>query len=618
MTNTSHLLRELCTAVGERNSCYASSRILDSDSMQHVWALRKAGLGLLMSRRSYSRAIGFLEDVAVSPHVLAPFMKRFLDYLATKGKQAGVYGHVGAGCIHVRPFINLRKQDDLRLMEQMMLDISDLLLEYGGTLSGEHGDGLVRSWLNEKMFGPRLYQAFCELKHAFDPEGRMNPGKVVHAPPLLQDLRISPDTIQTELDTQFDFTRDGGFELAVDMCNGNGSCRKREGLMCPSYQAYGDEMHSTRARAQALRGIVNQRMPMEDFHSDELHEILDWCLECKGCKTQCPSQVDMAKIKAEFLYHYHEAKGASLRSKLFAYIPQLSAVASRVPRLANLLARSPLQRSLLGAIGVATERSLPPFATQRFSTWLKRHAKQEPSSQQVVLFNDTYTEFNHPEIGIAAYEILSALGYQVIVPPWTCCGRPMISKGFLPQAKQRAQSVVDVLYRYAKLGIPIIGLEPSCILTVKDDYRDLLSGNQRQHVVDNTLTLDQFLEKEIDAGNFRLSLTKKVAPVLLHGHCHQKSLVGMQSTLNVLRTLPGITVEEIPSGCCGLAGSFGYEEEHYDMSMVIAEQVLAPRIRKSPEHTLVVANGMSCRSQIMHSTGREAMHLAQIIASMLR
>lgn len=598
---------------------YGHTVLIDPTKMSHLWEVRKSGLGLLLSKRDYSRAIAFLEDITVGPPQLASFMEKFQNYLRSKNKEAGVYGHVGSGCMHVRPYIDLRQSNEVKLMEQMMIDISDLLLEHGGALSGEHGDGRIRTWLNKKMFGDRVYQAFVEIKKAFDPENRMNPGKVVHGFPLLEDLRLSPTTPIHPIDTFLDFSREGGFELAVDLCNGNGMCRKSEKVMCPSFQATGDEFHTTRARAQALRSIIHGRLPMKDLTSQGLYDVLDLCLECKGCKTECPSEVDMAKMKAEFLYHYQKAHGTSLRSRLFSSIGQIYRMGSFSPSLFNYFNESQFGKILQHQVGIASQRTLPPIAHQRFSSWFAKSATQQKYKKKVVLFNDTFTEFNQPEIGRATLQVLNAMGFSVIVPPWKCCGRPALSKGQLKKAKNMAASVVDLLLPYAEIGIPIIGIEPSCLLTIKDDFEGLIGSKNRQiQILANAcMTLDEFLANHVENNALPLELKEQKKPIKVHGHCHQKAIISMEPTLKVLRTIPGSQVSEIPSGCCGLAGSFGYEEEHYDLSMKIGELHLFPAIRKTDSDTIIVADGMSCRNQIAHGTKQHAHHLAEVIASLL-
>jgi len=601
---------------------YHKVTMADESSMQYVWDLRKAGLGLLLSRRSYSRAIGFLEDVSVSPYELAPFMKKFMAMLERYGKKAGIYGHIGAGCMHVRPFTNLREPEELKTMRAMMLETADLLLQHQGSLTGEHGDGIVRSWMNEKMFGEVIYKEFQEIKKLFDPDLRLNPGKVIANQDLTENLRIDPNTKQRNLETQFDFSKEGGFALSADLCNGNGQCRKLSDVMCPSYQASYDERHTTRARAQGFRAFFNAKMDASELTGKGLYDVLDLCIECKGCKKECPSQVDMAKMKSEFLYHYQKKHGKTFRSRLFANVGLVNRIGSIFAPLANWIGSSVLSKMVLDLIGIAPQRNLPEFASTRFSKWIywneeikkknlaeNPQIKNQPPKTRVVLFNDTYTEFNVPNVGHAAYRFLTKLGFEVIVPQWSCCGRPMISKGFLPEAKNAAKKVVDLLHPFAKEGLPIIFLEPSCYSAIIDDYLDLLPGEEVKEVAKMAITFDRFVEKNMP----EFKALEGYAKVHVHGHCHQKSLDGMDSTLNLLRSIPGLEVNLIQSGCCGMAGSFGYEREHYDFSVAIAHTRLIPQVKKSGELDFLVANGMSCRTQVKDLTGREPLHLAELL-----
>lgn len=599
---------------------YSTNTLTSPQSISHVWDVRKNGLGLLLSKRTYSRAIAFIEDLSIPPEKLPDFMQKFLSYLSAKGKEAGIYGHAGAGCMHIRPYIDLRQPNEIAVMNGMMEDISSLVLEYKGAMSGEHGDGLVRSWLNKKMFGQTLYQALCEVKEAFDPLNLLNPGKVVNGKEFLKDLRISPETTIHEIKTFQDFTPEGGFSLAADLCNGNGQCRKTEGLMCPSFQATGDEFDSTRARAQALRAVINGRWKIEDFASQKVGSVMDLCLECKGCKTECPSQVDMAKMKVEHLYQIQEAHGYSLRNQFLGNIALLYRIAQPAAGLFNLLSNTWLAKKTMSLLGLAPQRNFPQVARRTFSQQMQE-MKTSPDAKQVVLFVDTFTEFNVPEIGRAAHLVLSLLGYNIIIPPWTCCGRPLISKGILKQARRAAERLIDVFYDYAHKGLPIVGLEPSCILTLIDDIPAIISPEYRQkatEIAKQCLTFDEFLSKHIVNNQFPLSLKNKAITAKIHGHCHQKALIGMGFTKNVLNSLPGLSYKEIPSGCCGMAGSFGYEKEHFDLSMKIGSLKLFPEIQSASDDAIIIANGFSCRCQIEQGTGRKALHLAELIGCMLR
>jgi len=492
-------------------------------------------------------------------------------------------------------------------------------------LCGEHGDGYIRSWLNEKLFGKKIYEAFKAVKQAFDPDNRMNPNKIVDGLPLKHNLRMDSETHQNKIETFLDFRREGGFELAADLCNGNASCRKSEGLMCPSFQATGEEYHTTRARAQTLRAIINGKLKPEEFTGQGLHDVLDLCLECKGCKTECPSEVDMAKMKAEFLYHYHKKHGTSLRTRLFAHVGAINRLFSPFAKLFNRLNQSKFSKYFLSCIGITTHRSLPKLAPQRFSQMNTQQTAINRLKKQVVLFNDTYNEFNTPSIGIAACHILNTLGYEVLTPPWHCCGRPMISKGLLEQAQQKAVQLIHTLFPYANEGLSIILLEPSCLSAIQDDYQGLLGKlegdlpHQATKVAQASTSLEDFLYNEFYIRNNRLPQSlQSPQRIVYHSHCHQKALSTTNSTKKVLQALSKATVEEIPSGCCGLAGSFGYEAEHYEISLKIGALKLFPFINACDEETLIIANGTSCRHQISHGTTKRAYHIAEALLQLIK
>jgi FAD/FMN-containing dehydrogenase/Fe-S oxidoreductase len=598
---------------------YEQSVLTEPKQINQVWTLRKAGLGLLLSKRSYSRAIAFIEDLSIPPNQVASFMKKFQAYLKQIGKQAGIYGHVGAGCLHVRPYINLREESEVKLMQEMMHVISDMVLEHGGALSGEHGDGIVRTWLNKKMFGEKLYKAFKELKTAFDPLNLMNPGKIVDGQAFLENLRLEPNKPIQKIETFLDFSSEGGFELSADLCNGNGLCRKMEGTMCPSFQATENEYDSTRARAQALRSIIHSKSGSQDLSSEELHSVLDLCLQCKGCKTECPSQVDMAKMKMEALYHYQKKNGISLRNRLFGHLSDLFAWGSKFPRITNYMLSSSLMLALFKKLGVTPERKLPFVAATSFSKTLS-HLKMEirkKSDRRVVLFNDTYTEFISPEIGLSAYKVLQALGYEVIVTKWQCCGRPLLSKGLLEQGKKQAEALVQQLIPYAEEGLSIVGLEPSCILTVRDDYPSLLPKNKLDLLTKACVTFDEFISQNLENSNTVFKIKDFNCNIKYHVHCYQKNSKNAPFVEKIMHSIEGCHSDEIKSGCCGMAGSFGYEAEHYAISMKIGQLILFPTINRSVSNTVLIANGFSCRSQIEQGTDRKPIHLAQFLESIL-
>jgi FAD/FMN-containing dehydrogenase/Fe-S oxidoreductase len=595
---------------------YAYARALTAQEQGQVWKMRKSGLGLLMSTRDERKPIAFIEDTAVDPVHLPEFLRRFRDVVTKYDTTAGYYGHASVGCLHIRPGIDLKTPAEVDKMYAMMEEISDLVMAYGGSMSGEHGDGLARSLLNEKHFGPTLYQAFKEVKRAFDPDNRMNPGKVVDGPSPKENLRFGSSYHTIDIKTNLDFGRDGGFATAIEMCNGNGECRKlADGTMCPSYQVTRDEQHSTRGRANALRAILAGRLPQEAFVSKDLYNTLDLCLECKACKTECPSNVDMAKLKYEFLSHYYAAHGTPWRARAFAHIATLNRFGQMAAPLANWFMGSPLGKWAMTQLGIAPQRSLPTFARQTFSDWFARRPQRSQSARrgQVVLFHDTFLEYNCPEIGQAATQLLEEAGFDVVLVARKCCGRPAISKGLLERARVDAQHNIALLLPYAQRGIPVLGIEPSCILTLREDYLDLVPGAEATLVAQQALTIEEFLYQLHRRGELDLEFTTAQKRLLLHGHCHQKALVGTAPALAVLRLPPAYEVQEIPSGCCGMAGSFGYEAEHYDISMRIGGQRLFPAVTAADPDVDIVADGISCRQQIAHATGRQPRHVVEVL-----
>jgi FAD/FMN-containing dehydrogenase/Fe-S oxidoreductase len=586
-----------------------------------VWAVRKVGLGLIMSMRGASKPTPFMEDVAVPVERLGEYVRAVQGLFAEQHLEAAFYAHASAGCLHIRPVLNLKRADDVARMRTMAGAVLDLVIGMGGAMSGEHGDGLSRSAFNGRLFGPDLYAAFVEVKRLFDPEQRLNPGKVVEAQQLTENLRYGPDYRTLKLDTHLSFAREGGFAAAVEQCNGSAVCRKADGTMCPSYMATLEEEHSTRGRANALRAALAGRLPPAALTSERMHAVLDLCLECKACKTECPSGVDMAKIKYEFLAHYQAVHGVPLRSRLFANLHLVSQLARPLAPIVNPVLGSGLARGL-GAktLGLARQRRLPAFARRSFRQWFRGYSQpiDMAHAAPVVLLVDTYTEFNEPEIGQAAVRLLNAAGRRVIVTGHGCCGRPMISKGLLHQARAAAGRLVKALAPYASQGTPIVGLEPSCLLTLRDEYLDLLPGSApAAEVASQAVLVEEYLTHLADQGDLPLAW-KPVADrrVLVHGHCYQKALPGTQPLLRMLR-LPGWEVREIDSGCCGMAGAFGYEQEHYALSQAIGEARLFPAVRAAPADTLLAASGTSCRHQIEHGAGRRARHPVELLAGAL-
>ncbi|MBI4282435.1 MAG: anaerobic glycerol-3-phosphate dehydrogenase subunit C [Chloroflexi bacterium] len=600
---------------------YAFVHVTGMEAQANVWDVRRAGIGLMMGTKGDLKPIPFIEDCAVSPNKLPEYIRRVDQMIRDNGTVAAYYGHASVGCLHVRPFINLKEQVGVDRMYSISRAASDLVLGMGGTMSGEHGDGLSHSMWVEKGFGTRLYNAFRDVKRAFDPAGIMNPGKIVDSQTIVENLRYGPGYKALSPQTRLNFSREGGFAQAVEMCNGVGACRNTlGGTMCPSYMATREEEHSTRGRANALRAALSGLLPPEELTSHRMQQVLDLCLACKACKSECPSQVDMAKLKFELLDAYHRKHGYPLRAKLFAQIDTLSKLGCALAPLSNWGAQLPLTRWALDRfLKIDKRRPLPPFARPTFSKWF-RSRRATPIAQargQVVLFNDTFMNYNYPSIGMAATKLLEKAGFQVILVDRKCCGRPMISKGFLDMARENARYNVQLLHPYVAQGAYIVGCEPSCLLTLRDEYPDLLGSPEAKAVAERSLLLEEFLQMLQQEGRLALAFKETPKKLLFHGHCHAKAMVGTTPALAALRLVPGVQVQEVDAGCCGMAGAFGYEKEHYDLSMVIGGQRLFPAVSSSDQDGEIVVTGISCRQQIQHATGRRPRHLAEVLAEAL-
>jgi FAD/FMN-containing dehydrogenase/Fe-S oxidoreductase len=616
----------------QRASALQGAVVLERPEIQaNLWAVRKVGLGLLMSIPGDTKPVTFIEDVAVPVEHLGDFVRRVEQILAEEDTYGEWYAHASAGCLHLRPLLNLKTAEGVTQMREIADAVVELTLEMRGSISGEHGDGLSHTEYNQRLFGRELMQAFRETKDAFDPKGLLNPGKVVPAEDgfggpgsLTSNLRYGPSYVSFEPETIMSHRREGGFVSAVEACTGVGVCRQERGLMCPSYQATRDEVHTTRGRANALRAALSNTLPVTSFEDEELYRVLDLCLECKGCKAECPTAVDMARIKAEFLHSYQAVHGVPLRSRLFANIHKIASLAQPIAWMLSMASAWASMRWLQNAfLGISDRRTLPKFSQQTFSSWKKRnHRYQSPGNKRVILFLDTYTQFIQPEIGKDAIRVLETLGYRVdTVDGQVCCGRPMISKGLLQQARENAAVNIDVLGREAEKGTPIIGLEPSCLLTFRDEYLEFFPKDTRaQTLAQQSFLFEEFLlaadasgERPIDSWNGK----GQGRLVSFHNHCYTKALVGSEVLQQVFELL-GCPADEIPSGCCGMAGSFGYEAEHYDLSMQVAELVLLPAVREAHLHDrVIVAPGFSCRTQIRDGAKVEALHPVQYIASLL-
>ena len=604
-------------------------RAVTREEQANVWGVRKVGLGLLMSVKGDAKPLAFMEDVAVPVERLAEYVHQVQEIFEEFQVSSGYYAHASAGCLHIRPLISLKTAVGIARMRAIAEAVLEVVVSMGGAMSGEHGDGLSRSEWNARLYGPELYQAFRQVKALFDPRGLLNPGKVVDPPKMDKNLRYGPEYHTLPLSTVLDFSADGGFAQAVELCNGAGVCRKDGGVMCPSFQATREEEHSTRGRANALRAAVSGVLPPAALTEPRLHAVLDLCLECKACKAECPSGVDMAKIKYEFLHQYQQVHGVPLRSRFFADINRVSRIAQRISPVVNFVLRlRPVRWLNEKLLGISRHRILPPYARRSFHDWYRtyriayfaRGAIRGARARRVVLFVDTFTNYNHPEAGIAAVKVLDAAGFEVLTVPHACCGRPMISKGLLEQARELARRNVAQLALFAEQGIPVVGLEPSCLLTLRDEYLDLLPGDsQAAAVAGAAKMIEEFIAELSESGELELEFGEKRTEreVLFHGHCYQKALTGT-APLKKMLSLTGREIREIDSGCCGMAGSFGYETEHYGLSQQIGEMSLFPSVREGVGRGAeIAAAGISCRHQIQGATGVLPKHPIELLAEAL-
>jgi FAD/FMN-containing dehydrogenase/Fe-S oxidoreductase len=636
-------LDKLEADLSRRGLGYATVKTTDPGMQRDMWRMRESGLGLLGGVRGDLKPMGFVEDASVAPEKLPAYVRAFQEVIGKHGTEAAYYGHASVGCLHMRPLVNIKSVEGLKTMEAIASDIADLVLSFGGSLSGEHGDGIMRGVFMERMYGPTLIGAFREVKRAFDPDGLLNPGRIFDTPAFSENLRLSPVTRNWEPVTHMDFSFEGGIGRAAEQCNGQGACRKLDGGMCPSYMVTLDEEHSTRGRANLLRLAMSGVLPHSELTGDAVHDALDLCVECKACKSECPSGVDLAKLKYEVLTQRNQERGVPLRSRAFAYIATLARLASKMAPLVNWASgQAPLRALMQRFSGIHASRPLPRFAAETFPSWFAGRAHpfedlRAGSSRasgragsgmasgravrgEAVLFHDTFTDFFHPEVGQAAVQLLEVLGYGVtLVERQGCCGRSAISKGMLPLAKRWARQNVDALLPYARQGVPIVGTEPSCLLTFRDEYPDLLRDEASREVAAQTFLLDELIvklaaEDESVASLFRDGLQREV---LLHAHCHQKALVGPEPTLAALR-LAGYKASLVETGCCGMAGSFGFEAEHYDISRAMGALRLFPAVEAASGETAVAITGVSCRQQIGHFTSRRPKHAVELLAEALR
>jgi len=600
--------------------------VIDLAVQRDFWEVRKAGLNIMMSMKGDGKPVSFIEDCAVPLEHLAEYTDRLTRVFEKHGTRGTWYAHASVGTLHVRPILNMR-DDGAQKMRAIAEEAAELVKAYKGAYSGEHGDGLVRSEWIAPFYGPKLVAAFEEIKGIFDPKGLLNPGKIVH--PSKQDdrtlFRFKPGYSVPKIDTALDWSEWGGFDKAVEMCNNNGHCRKFDaGTMCPSFRATGNEKDLTRGRANTLRLAISGQLGPDALLSDDVRDAMDLCVQCKGCKRECPTGVDMAKMKTEFLYHYRKRHGLRLKDRLVAFLPRYAAWGARLPWLFNLRDTIPglaaLSEKLLG---FSAKRSLPRWRGDPFLAG-RRVAHEGKGAGEVVLFADTFNNSFEPDNLRAALRVLEAAGYTVHLARAAdghrplCCGRTFLASGLVDEAKAEARRTLAALKPYVERGIPIVGLEPSCILGLRDEFLSMLPGEDATKLAGQAMLFEEFLAREQAAG--RLDLKLNALPqkqALLHGHCHQKAFAAMPAVEQVLKLVPGLEVKTIESSCCGMAGSFGYEAAHYDVSMKMAEAGLLPAVREAGAETLLIADGTSCRHQIHDGAGRTAVHVARILEQAL-
>jgi FAD/FMN-containing dehydrogenase/Fe-S oxidoreductase len=621
-------LRRLGELMGELGFPDSVVEATDPQFQSAVWEVRKAGLNIMMSMKGDGKPVSFIEDCAVPLEDLAEYTDRLTKVFHKHGTTGTWYAHASVGCLHVRPILNMKDEQGAKKMRAIAEEAFAMVREYKGSHSGEHGDGLARSEFHESMFGAQIVRAFEEVKDVFDPTGLFNPGKIVRAP-RMDDRRLfryKPDYQSQSFETVLDWSAWGGFAGAVEMCNNNGACRKAEpGVMCPSYRVTRDEQHLTRGRANTLRLAISGQLGRDALVSAEMHETMALCVGCKGCKRECPTGVDMARMKIEFMHQYRKRHLPRLRERLVAWLPRYAPVAARLPWLFNLRDRVPgvawLSERLLG---LSAHRELPQWRRDYFGASAHDVPRAEGAVGEVVLWVDTFNTWFEPENARAALTVLQAAGYRVhLARPQDggrplCCGRTFLTAGFAEQAREEVQRLIDALAPYAARGVPIVGLEPSCLLSLRDEIPALVPGEASRTIANQSMLFEEFLSREHATGRLKLSLRSLAGQrVLLHGHCHQKAFGVMSTVQQTLKLVPGLEVQTIESGCCGMAGAFGYEAEHRAISMRMAELDLLPAVRTVPAQTWVVADGTSCRSQIRDGANRDAMHVARVLVAAL-
>jgi FAD/FMN-containing dehydrogenase/Fe-S oxidoreductase len=662
-------LKALVELMGDLGHSGGVVEAIDPAFQQAVWEIRAQGLNIMMSMKGDGKPVSFLEDCAVRLEDLADYTDRLTRIFEKHGTYGTWYAHASVGCLHVRPVLNLKQELEVKKMRAIAEEAFAMVREYKGSHSGEHGDGLVRSEFHEAMFGSRMVHAFEEVKDVFDPGGLFNPGKIVRAPKMDDRslFRFKPDYRPLPVDTALDWSEWGGFAAAAEMCNNNGACRARDaGVMCPSYRATGDEQHLTRGRANTLRLALTGQLGPEALVSEDMRETMALCISCKGCKRECPTGVDMARMKIEFLHHYRKRHGLTPRDRLVAYLPRYAPYAARIAPLLNLRNGVPALAALGERLfGLSAKRRLPSWSARAYagselslsalgggegrgevgeprglsfrpdpphppganapgpSLSPRKRAERGIASEEnrpaVVLLVDTFNRYFEPENARAAERILTRAGYRVVSPDPAkgrplCCGRTFLAAGLVEEARREARRTLDGLAPHVDGGTPIVGLEPSCLLTLRDEFHAIIPGPPTKALAERAQLFEEFVESERAAGRFEVPFTAMEGrTALLHGHCHQKAFGTVGATVKALQLIPGLTVETFDSSCCGMAGSFGYEAEHYEMSLKIGGLGVLPKMCAASADTLLAANGTSCRHQIADAAGREARHLVRIL-----
>jgi Fe-S oxidoreductase len=597
-----------------QKDCVATHMYDDEQDEEDLWQVREGGLGATAYLPGGADHYEGWEDSAVPPENLGSYLRGFQELLDRHQYDTSLYGHFGQGLVHCRINFDLRSAGGIQKWRHFLEQAADLVVEHGGSLSGEHGDGQSRAWALEKMYGPELVAAFGEFRRIWDPEGKLNPGKVIDPFAPTENLKLGTDYNPPKLQVDFNFPEDGGhFAHAALRCVGAGKCRDTSsGTMCPSYMVTLDEEHTTRGRARMLFEMVRGEVITDGWRSKEVHEALDLCLSCKGCKGDCPVNVDMATYKSEFLHHHYKRRLRPLPAYSMGLIMFHARLASKAPRLVNAVTRAPgLSRLVKLAGGLAPERKLPKFAGEPFDKWFARRTPRNPQGTPVVLWVDTFNTYLHAEVAKAAVSVLEDAGCRVLVPDGAvCCGRPLYDYGMLDVAERLLLHDLDVLRPHIRAGVPVVGLEPSCVAAFRDELPALLSFDEDARRLGwQTLTLPEFLLEHLT--DYRPPQLHRKA--IVHLHCHHKAIMGSEQEIELLKQM-GLDVEAPDFGCCGLAGSFGFEREHYDISMQIGERRLLPAVREAPADTLIVGDGFSCKTQIEQATSRRALHVAQVLA----